>query len=77
MGLIGRPKTSVNSHQHTSHNIREERRPKICVIAPWLKFAVFAEFQAISCHLQGWAVKTYEGKTRVEGKATRRIQQTT
>lgn len=27
--------------------------------------------------VQGWAVETYEGKTRMEGKAARRIQQTT
>ena len=44
---------------------------------PPLKFAIFAGFQAILCHFQGRAVKTYEGETRVEEKAARRIQQTT
>ena len=43
---------------------------------PQLKFAIFAGIQTILCHFQGRAVKTHEGKTGVEGKAARRIQQT-
>lgn len=44
---------------------------------PELRFAIFAGFQAILCHFQGRAVETHEGKTGVEGKAARRVQQTT
>ena len=42
-----------------------------------LKFAIFAGFEAMSCHFQGRTAKAHEGKTRVEEKAARRIQQTT